>query len=60
MAVFVLCYANTAIFDLSLYRTPYCGAEHLKDKLPEIGEEERLKLLATNGMLMKRPILVGG
>lgn len=30
----------------------------LKDKLPEMSEEEQLKLLATNGMLVKRPIIV--
>ncbi len=32
----------------------------LKDKLPEMSEEEQLKLLATNGMLVKRPIVVEG
>ena len=31
----------------------------LKDKLPEMGQEEQLDLLATDGMLVKRPILVG-
>lgn len=31
----------------------------LKIKLPEMSEEEQLKLLSTNGMLVKRPILVG-
>ncbi len=31
----------------------------LKDKLPEMAEEEQLKLLATNGMLVKRPLVVG-
>ena len=30
----------------------------LKDKLPDMSEEEQLKLLATDGMLVKRPILV--
>ena len=30
----------------------------LKTKLPEMSEEEQLKLLSTNGMLVKRPILV--
>ncbi len=30
----------------------------LKDKLPEMSEEEQLKLLATNGMLVKRPLIV--
>ena len=32
----------------------------LKDKLPEMTEEEQLKLLATDGMLVKRPILING
>ena len=31
----------------------------LKDKLPAMTEEEQLKLLATDGMLVKRPVLVG-
>lgn len=30
----------------------------LKDKLPTMSEEEMLKLLATNGMLVKRPLLI--
>lgn len=30
----------------------------LKDKLPTMSEEEQLKLLASNGMLVKRPIVV--
>lgn len=30
----------------------------LKDKLPLMSEEEQLKLLAANGMLVKRPILI--
>lgn len=32
----------------------------LKDKLPSMSEEEQLKLLATNGMLVKRPLVVDG
>ena len=32
----------------------------LKDKLPTMSEEEQLRLLATDGMLVKRPILVDG
>lgn len=35
----------------------YRGLE-LKDKLPDMTEEEQYKLLATDGMLVKRPILV--
>lgn len=31
----------------------------LKNKLPLMSEEEQLKLLATDGMLVKRPILIG-
>ena len=32
----------------------------LKDKLPEMSEEEQLRLLATDGMLVKRPLVVCG
>lgn len=32
---------------------------NLKDKLPTMSEEEQLALLATDGMLVRRPILVG-
>ena len=31
----------------------------LKDKLPDMNEDEQLKFLATNGMLVKRPLVVG-
>ena len=31
----------------------------LKNKLPEMSEDEMLKLLATDGMLVKRPLLIG-
>ncbi len=31
----------------------------LKDKLPQMSEEEQYALLATDGMLVKRPLLVG-
>ena len=31
----------------------------LKDKLPQMSEDEMLRLLATDGMLVKRPLLVG-
>ena len=30
----------------------------LKDRLPEMSEEEQLELLSTDGMLVKRPLLV--
>lgn len=32
--------------------------EGLKDKLPNMSEEEKYDLLATDGMLVKRPILI--
>ena len=31
----------------------------LKEKLPAMSEDEQLDLLATDGMLVKRPVLVG-
>lgn len=31
---------------------------HLKDRLPEMSEEDQFQLLATDGMLVKRPIIV--
>ena len=31
----------------------------LKNKLPQMSEDEMLKLLATDGMLVKRPLLIG-
>ena len=31
----------------------------LKDKLPTMTEEEQFELLASNGMIVKRPIVVG-
>lgn len=34
-------------------------AMELKDRLPEMGEDEQLALLASNGMLVKRPLAVG-
>lgn len=33
--------------------------EKLKERLPTLSQEEQYQLLATNGMLIKRPILVG-
>lgn len=32
---------------------------NLKEKLPSMSEEEQFQLLATDGMLVKRPIVVG-
>lgn len=31
----------------------------LKEKLPEMSEKEQIKLLSSDGMLVKRPLLVG-
>lgn len=31
----------------------------LKDRLPKMGEDEKLRLLASDGMLVKRPLLIG-
>ncbi len=31
----------------------------IKDKLPNMSDEEQIALLATDGMLVKRPIIVG-
>ena len=31
----------------------------LKDKLPTMSDEEQLNLLATDGMLVKRPLVIG-
>lgn len=33
---------------------------NLKDKLPTMSDEEKYELLASNGMLVKRPVLVDG
>ncbi len=32
----------------------------LKDKLPKMSEEEQIELLASDGMLVKRPLLIDG
>lgn len=34
--------------------------QNLKEKLPQMSEEEQLQLLATDGMLVKRPLMVDG
>lgn len=33
---------------------------HLKDRLPEMSKDEQFTLLASDGMLVKRPIVVDG
>lgn len=33
---------------------------NLKDKLPDMSEEEQLRLLSTDGMLVKRPLVIKG
>ena len=49
-----------AILDQS-HLTVAFGAHpmQLKDKLPTMTEDEQIKLLATDGMLVKRPFVVG-
>ena len=32
---------------------------NLKEKLPNMSEEEQYELLATNGLLVKKPLLIG-
>ena len=32
----------------------------LKDKLPTMSEEEQYELLSTDGMLVKRPLIIDG
>lgn len=34
--------------------------QNLKEKLPNLSEDEQIKLLASNGMLIKRPIVTDG
>ena len=33
--------------------------QYIKERLPDMSEEEQLALLATNGMLVKRPLVIG-
>ncbi len=33
--------------------------QNLKERLPQMTQEEQLKLLASDGMLVKRPMLIG-
>ena len=33
--------------------------QNLKERLPDMSEEDQLALLATNGMLVKRPLVIG-
>lgn len=35
-------------------------SENIKDKLPTMSDEEQIGLLGSNGMLVKRPIIVKG
>ncbi len=32
----------------------------LKDKLPDMTEDQQLRLLSTDGMLVKRPVIIDG
>ena len=46
-------------YDLRDIKQNNPNVEELKDKLPEMSEADQLALLATDGMLVKRPLLVG-
>lgn len=51
-----------AIFPSSAFSTRAdlpTGQLALKDKLPDMAQDEQLELLAADGMLVKRPILIG-
>ena len=37
-----------------------CRELGLKDKLPQMSEEKQIELLASDGMLVKRPLLIDG
>ena len=58
-------YAMDGIMATQLYAFYDMRLQHfqwelgLKDKLLEMSEEEQLKLLSTDGMLVKRPLVVG-
>ena len=52
--------ANGVSYDLRDIKEQNPSYEELKNKLPEMSEEEQLRLLATDGMLVKRPILING
>ena len=36
-----------------------CKELRLKDKIPTMTDEEQIELLSTNGMLVKRPLIIG-
>ena len=48
--------SNQAFFNTSGMKYRDLG---LKDRLPEMTEEEQIELLATDGMLVKRPLVIG-
>ena len=49
---------NLNVVDLQRSLDFYDKALGLKDKLPQLNEEEQLQLLAADGMLVKRPLLL--
>ena len=49
----------TSIMLYGYYNKPELEEYNLKEKLPTMSEEEQLRLLATDGMLVKRPLLIG-
>ena len=59
----VLCYpkcstCQKAMKWLQEHGFSYTERDIVKDRLPTMSEEEQLQLLATNGMLVKRPLVV--
>ena len=51
-------FGNTVVVRIDRYGIPYRELG-LSKKLPDMSEEEQLALLATDGMLVKRPLVVG-
>ena len=51
--------APTRLMQQLDYGKGYMYAHDYKDKLTAMSEDEQLALLATDGMLVKRPLLVG-
>ena len=50
---------RTAAQEIFQYKRSGYKEQNLKERLPDMSEEEQLALLATNGMLVKRPLVIG-
>lgn len=55
----MVCKKRACAQEIFQYERALYKEMNLKDKLPAMSEEEQLRLLATNGMLVKRPLVVG-